>query len=147
MTDFLDGVKGVNHFLFGGGDAPNAGGAGAPDDLLQVHPDTLLSFAGELESRAADLERGLAAERQKVEDAVRRSGSMYTKDSRVSPVFKPMGSAVGKALDKAEANVTALTATLRNDAELLRGLVQAHEEAERRAVHGWESGELQMKPR
>lgn len=117
------------------------------DDLLQVDPDALLSFAQQLEGRADDLEVGLAAQRMKVEDAVRRSGSSYTKDGRVAPVFKPMGSALAGVLDRAEENVAAVTATLRNDAQLLRGLVQAHEEAERRAVRGWESGELQMKPR
>lgn len=116
-------------------------------DLLQVDPDALLSFAQQLEGRADDLEAGLAAERRKMESAVARSGSMYTKDGRVSPVFKPMGSAVSKVLDKAEENVSALTKTLRNDAELLREFLAAHEEAERRAVDGWESGEVQMKPR
>ncbi|SIE96716.1 hypothetical protein [Mycobacteroides abscessus] len=132
------------HGLFGGGDTTPTGGAG---DLLQVDPDALLSFAQQLDERAADLERGLAAERGKVESALGRSGSMYTRDGRTAPVFKPMGRAVGSALDKAEQNVQALTDTLRNDAQLLRGLVRAHEEAERRAVRGWESGELQMKPR
>lgn len=116
-------------------------------DLLQVDPDALLSFAQQLEGRADDLEAGLAAQRMKVESVVARAGSMYTKDGRVSPVFKPMGSAVDKALDKAEENVSALTKTLRNDAELLREFVAAHEEAERRAVDGWEAGELQVKPR
>lgn len=116
-------------------------------DLLQVDPDALLSFAQQLEVRASDLEAGLAAERAKVEGAVRRAGSMYTRDGRTAPVFKPMGSAVQKVLDKAEKNVSALTATLRNDAELLRDFVAAHEKAEQRAVRGWEDGEVQMKPR
>ncbi|SKU64625.1 Protein of uncharacterised function (DUF2580) [Mycobacteroides abscessus subsp. massiliense] len=116
-------------------------------DLLQVDPDALLSFAQQLEGRADDLESGLAAERAKVEDAVRRSGSLYTRDGRTAPVFKPMGSALNKVLDKAEENVSALTETLRNDAELLREFVAAHEEAEARAVRGWESGEIQVKPR
>ncbi|SIC00072.1 hypothetical protein [Mycobacteroides abscessus] len=115
------------------------------DDLLQVDPDALLSFAQQLDERAGDLERGLADERGKVEDAVRRSGSFYTKDGRVSPVFKPMGSAVSKVLDHAESNVAAVTATLRNDAQLLRELVDAHDDAERRAARGWESGELQVR--
>lgn len=111
------------------------------DDLLQVDPDALLSFAQQLEERASDLEAGLAAERKKVEDAVRRSGSFYTKDGRVSPVFKPMGHALAGVLDRAEENVAA---TLRNDAEMLRDFVAAHEEAEQRA---WEDGEIQVKPR
>lgn len=106
-------------------------------DLLQVDPDALLSFAQQLDERASDLESGLAAERAKVESAVRRSGSLYTRDGRTAPVFQPMGSALGSALDKAEKNVSALTATLRNDAELLRDFVQAHEEAEARAVRGY----------
>lgn len=117
------------------------------DDLLQVDPEGLLSFAQQLEGRASDLEVGLAAHRAKVEGAVARSGSMYTKDGRTAPVFKPMGKALDKVLDKAEENVSALTATLRNDAEMLRDFVQAHEEAEQRAVRAWESGEVQMKPR
>ncbi|SKO40920.1 hypothetical protein [Mycobacteroides abscessus] len=117
------------------------------DDLLRVDPDALLSFAQQLEGRASDLEAGLAAERAKVESAVARSGSMYTRDGRVSPVFRPMGSALVSVLDKAEENVGAVTATLRNDAELLREFVAEHEEAEARAVRGWESGEVQVKPR
>ncbi|EIV24957.1 hypothetical protein [Mycobacteroides abscessus] len=117
------------------------------DDLLQIHPDALLSFAQQLDERASDLEAGLAAERAKVEDAVRRSGSLYTRDGRVSPVFKPMGKALGSVLDKAEENVGLLTATLRNDAEMLRDFVAAHEEAEQRAVRAWEDGEIQVKPR
>lgn len=112
-------------------------------DLLQVDPEELLSFAQQLDERASDLEVGLAAHRAKVEDAVRRSGSMYTRDGRVAPVFKPMG----KALDKAEENVAVVTATLRNDAAMLREFVAAHQEAEARAVQAWESGELQVKPR
>lgn len=115
------------------------------DDLLQVDPDALLAFAQQLDESASDLEQGLAAERGKVESALARSASMYTRDGRVSPVFKPMESAVGAALDKAEENVSALTKTLRNDAELLREFVAAHEEAERRAVDGWEAGELQVR--
>lgn len=107
------------------------------DDLLQVDPEGLLSFAQQLDERASDLEAGLAAERAKVEDAVRRSGSLYTKDGRTAPMFKPMSSALGKVLDKAEENVGVVTATLRNDAELLRDFVQAHEEAEQRAVSGY----------
>ncbi|MBV6362769.1 hypothetical protein HZD78_22750 [Mycobacteroides chelonae] len=117
------------------------------DDLLQVDPEGLLSFAQQLDEKADDLEAGLAAQRQKVESAVRRSGSLYTKDGRVSPVFRPMGSAVGSALDRAEENVSAVTTTLRNDAMMLREFVQAYEEAERKAVDGWEAGELQVKPR
>lgn len=117
------------------------------DDLLQVDPEALLSFAQQLEGRANDLEVGLAAERTKVEDAVRRSGSLYTRDGRAAPVFRPMGSALDKVLDKAEENVAAVTATLRNDAELLREFVAAHEEAEQRAVSEWEAGEVQVKPR
>ncbi|SHP92793.1 hypothetical protein [Mycobacteroides abscessus] len=117
------------------------------DDLLQVDPDALLSFAQQLEGRASDLEAGLAVERGKVEDAVRRSGSFYTKDGRVSPVFKPMGHALAGVLDRAEENVAAVTATLRNDAEMLRDFVAAHEEAEQRAVRAWEDGEIQVKPR
>lgn len=117
------------------------------DDLLRVDPEALLSFAQQLEGRASDLEAGLAAERTKVEDAVRRAGSMYTRDGRVAPVFKPMGKALGSVLDKAESNVAAVTKTLRNDAELLREFVAAHEEAEARAVRAWEAGEVQMKPR
>lgn len=117
------------------------------DDLLQVDPEALLSFAQQLEERASDLEAGLAAERKKVEDAVRRSGSLYTRDGRTAPVFKPMGSALDKVLDHAEENVSAVTKTLRNDAMLLRDFVAAHQEAERRAVRGWESGEIQVEPR
>lgn len=107
------------------------------DDLLQVDPEALLSFAQQLEERASDLEAGLAAERTKVEDAVRRSGSLYTRDGRTAPVFRPMSSALDKVLDRAEENVAAVTETLRNDAELLREFVAAHEEAERRAVSGY----------
>lgn len=110
------------------------------DDLLQVDPEALLSFAQQLDERADDLEAGLAAERAKVEGAVRRSGSLYTRDGRVAPVFKPMGKALDKALDKAEENVAAVTETLRNDAAMLREFVAAHEEAEARAVRAWESG-------
>ncbi|PVB10697.1 hypothetical protein [Mycobacteroides abscessus] len=117
------------------------------DDLLQIHPEALLSFAQQLDERASDLEAGLAAERAKVEGAVRRSGSMYTRDGRTAPVFRPMGSALDKVLDRAEENVSTLTETLRNDAAMLREVVAAHEEAERRAVRAWESGEVQMKPR
>lgn len=117
------------------------------DDLLQVDPDALLLFAQQLDERASDLEAGLAAERMKVESAVARSGSLYTRDGRTAPVFKPMGSAVGSALDRAEENVGVVTATLRNDAGMLREFVAAHEEAERRAVRGWETGEIQVKPR
>lgn len=117
------------------------------DDLLQVDPEALLSFAQQLDEKADDLEAGLAVERQKVEDAVRRAGSLYTRDGRVSPVFRPMGEGVGKVLDRAESNVAAVTKTLRHDAELLREFVAQHEEAERRAVQGWETGELQVKPR
>lgn len=40
-----------------------------------------------------------------------------------------------------------VTKTLRNDAMMLRDFVAAHEEAEQRAVRGWESGEIQVKPR
>lgn len=116
-------------------------------DLLQVDPEALLSFAQQLEGRADDLETGLAAQRAKVEDAVRRAGSMYTRDGRVSPVFTPMGSALAGVLDRAEENVSALTKTLRNDAELLRGFVAQHEEAEARAVRAWDAGEVQVKPR
>lgn len=117
------------------------------DDLLRVDPEALLSFAQQLEGRADDLEAGLAAERAKVEDAVRRAGSLYTRDGRVSPVFRPMSSALGSVLDKAEENVGVVTETLRNDAELLREFVAAHQEAEHRAVRAWEAGEVQMKPR
>ncbi|WP_100514951.1 hypothetical protein [Mycobacteroides abscessus] len=117
------------------------------DDLLQIHPEALLSFAQQLDERADDLESGLAAERAKVEGAVRRSGSLYTRDGRTAPVFKPMSSAVGKVLDRAEENVAVVTATLRNDAMMLRELVAAHREAEARAVSEWEAGEVQMKPR
>lgn len=146
----VDDVKGAAeqgfHHMFGG-DTPATGGTGVRDDLLQVDPDALLSFAQQLDERAGDLERGLAAERVKVGSALSRSGSMYTRDGRVSPVFKPMGSALAGVLDRAEENVRAVTDTLRNDAQLLRELVEAHDDAERRAVRGWESGELQMKPR
>ncbi len=107
------------------------------DDLLRVEPEALLSFAQQLEGRASDLEAGLAAERTKVESAVARSGSLYTKDGRVSPVFRPMGSALDKVLDRAEENVGVVTATLRNDAAMLREFVAAHEEAEQRAVSGY----------
>lgn len=117
------------------------------DLLLQVDPEALLSFAQQLEGRADDLETGLAAHRAKVESAVRRSGSMYTRDGRTAPMFKPMSSALGKVLDKAEENVGVVTATLRNDAEMLRDFVAAHEEAEQRAVRAWEDGEIQVKPR
>ncbi|AMT69294.1 MULTISPECIES: hypothetical protein [Mycobacteroides] len=116
-------------------------------DLLQVDPEALLSFAQQLDGRADDLEAGLAAQRMKVESVVARSGSLYTRDGRVAPVFKPMGSALAGVLDHAEENVGAVTATLRHDAELLREFVAQHEAAEQRAVHGWESGELQVKPR
>lgn len=116
-------------------------------DLLQVDPDALLSFAQQLDEKADDLEAGMTVHRGKVEDAVRRAGSMYTKDGRVAPVFRPLGEGVDKALDRAESNVSAVTATLRNDAALLREFVQAHEEAEARAAQGWETGEVQMKPR
>lgn len=116
-------------------------------DLLQVDPDALLSFAQQLDEKADDLEAGLAVQRMKVEDSVRRSGSMYTRDGRTAPVFQPMGEGLAGVLDRAEANVSALTATLRNDAELLREFVQAHEEAEARAVRAWEAGEVQTKPR
>ncbi|MDO3013230.1 hypothetical protein P5V34_04415 [Mycobacteroides abscessus subsp. abscessus] len=117
------------------------------DDLLEVHPEELLSFAQQLDERADDLETGLAAERTKVESAVARSGSLYTRDGRTAPVFKPMGKALDSVLDKAEENVGLLTATLRNDAMMLREFVAAHEEAEARAVRAWEAGEVQMKPR
>lgn len=117
------------------------------DDLLQIDPEALLSFAQQLDERANDLEVGLAAERKKVEDAVRRSGSLYTRDGRTAPVFKPMGKALDKVLDRAESNVAAVTKTLRNDASMLREFVAEHEEAEQRAVSGWDSGELQVKPR
>ncbi|MBE5456033.1 hypothetical protein E3G52_002928 [Mycobacteroides abscessus] len=117
------------------------------DDLLQVDPEALLSFAQQLEGRADDLEAGLAAHRNKVESAVARSGSMYTKDGRTAPVFKPLGSALAGVLDHAEENVGAVTATLRHDAELLREFVAQHEAAEQRAVRAWESGEVQVKPR
>ncbi|CPS25179.1 Uncharacterised protein [Mycobacteroides abscessus subsp. abscessus] len=117
------------------------------DDLLRVDPEALLSFAQQLEGRANDLEAGLAAERAKVEDAARRSGSLYTRDGRTAPVFKPMGKALGKVLDRAEENVSAVTATLRNDAMMLREFVAAHQEAEARAVRVWEDGEIQVKPR
>lgn len=117
------------------------------DDVLRVDPDALLSFAQQLEGRADDLEAGLAAERAKVESAVQWVGSMYTRDGRTAPVFKPLGSALSGVLDRAESNVQAVTATLRNDAELLRDFVAAHEEAERRAVRAWETGEIQVKPR
>lgn len=151
MSGLVDDVKSAAergfHGLFGGGDTPPTGGTGTRDDLLQVDPDALLSFAQQLDERAGDLERGLAAERRKVESALARSGSMYTRDGRVSPVFKPMGSALAGVLDHAESNVAAVTATLRNDAQLLRELVDAHDDAERRAARGWESGEVQMKPR
>ncbi|SLJ82207.1 Uncharacterised protein [Mycobacteroides abscessus subsp. abscessus] len=93
------------------------------DDLLRVDPEALLSFAQQLEGRANDLEAGLAAERAKVEDAARRSGSLYTRDGRTAPVFKPMGKALGKVF------------------------VAAHQEAEARAVRVWEDGEIQVKPR
>ncbi|MBN7483744.1 hypothetical protein [Mycobacteroides abscessus] len=116
-------------------------------DLLQVDPDALLSFAQQLEGRADDLETGLAAQRAKVEDAVRRAGSMYTRDGRTAPVFKPLGSALSGVLDRAESNVQAVTATLRHDAMMLREFVAQHEAAEQRAVSGWESGEIQVKPR
>ncbi|WP_100485900.1 hypothetical protein [Mycobacteroides abscessus] len=117
------------------------------DDLLQVDPEALLSFAQQLDERASDLESGLAAERTKVEDAVRRAGSMYTRDGRTAPVFRPLGSALDKVLDRAEENVAVVTATLRNDAMMLRELVAAQGEAEARAVSEWEAGEVQMKPR
>ncbi|ANO18565.1 Uncharacterised protein [Mycobacteroides abscessus subsp. abscessus] len=107
------------------------------DDLLQIHPEALLSFAQQLDERALDLEAGLAAERAKVEDAVRRSGSLYTRDGRTAPVFRPMGKALGSALDKAEENVGVVTATLRNDAMMLREFVAAHQEAEARAARGY----------
>lgn len=107
------------------------------DDLLRVDPEALLSFAQQLDERASDLEAGLAVQRMKVEDAVRRAGSMYTRDGRTAPVFKPMSSALGKVLDKAEENVAAVTETLRNDAAMLREFVAAHEEAEARAVRGY----------
>lgn len=116
-------------------------------DLLRVDPEALLSFAQQLDERASDLESGLAAERAKVEGAVARAGSLYTRDGRTAPVFKPMGKALGSVLDKAEKNVSAVTATLRNDAMMLREFVAAHQEAEQRAVRAWESGELQVKPR
>ncbi|QSM94326.1 hypothetical protein I3U40_00215 [Mycobacteroides abscessus subsp. abscessus] len=112
-------------------------------DLLRVDPEALLSFAQQLDERASDLESGLAAERAKVEGAVARAGSLYTRDGRTAPVFKPMGKALGSVLDKAEKNVSAVTATLRNDAMMLREFVAAHQEAEQRAVRAWESGELQ----
>lgn len=150
MSGLVDDVKGAAergfHHMFGG-DTPAPPVAGVRDDLLQIDPDALLSFAQQLDERAGDLERGLAAERVKVELAVARSGSMYTKDGRTAPVFKPMGDALAGVLDRAEENVGVVTATLRHDAELLREFVAAHEEAERRAVRGWETGEIQMKPR
>ncbi|WP_078314940.1 hypothetical protein [Mycobacterium sp. D16Q16] len=117
------------------------------DDLLQVDPEALLSFAQQLEGRADDLEAGLAAHRNKVESAVARSGSMYTKDGRTAPVFKPLGSALSGVLDRAESNVQAVTATLRHDAMMLREFVAQHEAAEQRAVRAWETGEIQVKPR
>lgn len=84
------------------------------DDLLQVDPEALLSFAQQLDERASDLESGLAAHRATVEGAVARAGSLYTKDGRTAPVFKHMGKALDSVLDKAEENVGLLTATLRN---------------------------------
>lgn len=117
------------------------------DDLLQVDPEALLSFAQQLEGRADDLEAGLAAQRAKVEGAVARAGSLYTRDGRTAPVFRPMSSALDKVLDRAEENVAAVAETLRNDARMLREFLAAHGEAEARAVRAWEAGEVQMKPR
>ncbi|RIS81916.1 hypothetical protein D2E44_14700 [Mycobacteroides abscessus] len=120
-------------------DPPSTSGGGG--DTISIDPDGLLAFAQQLESKANEMEEGVAAKRAKVEEAFRREARLYTKDSRVAPVFRPLAESLGVALDKMEANVQGLTATLRNDARLLRELVDKHLEAERRAVRGYESVE------
>lgn len=115
------------------------------DDLIKIDPDGLLDFANKLEEKSAEIEREAAAKRAKVEEAFRREARLYTKDSRVPPVFRPLGESLAVALDKMEQNVQGLTATLRNDARLLRELVDKHDENERRAVQGFDN--IQSRPR
>ncbi|BAX97328.1 hypothetical protein MSTE_02012 [Mycobacteroides stephanolepidis] len=114
-------------------------------DTISIDPDGLLDFARKLEDKANEIEEGVATRRAKVEAAFQREARMYTKDARTAPVFQPLGKALAVALDKVEANVSGLTATLRNDARLLRELVDKHEEAERRAVRGFDS--VEARPR
>ncbi|MBN7434246.1 hypothetical protein I3U64_27335 [Mycobacteroides abscessus subsp. abscessus] len=109
------------------------------DDLLKTDPEGLLDFAQKLEDKANEIEQELPAKRAKVEEAFRRQARMYTKDSRVPPVFQPLGKSLATALDKLEQNVQGVTATLRNDARLLRELVDKHDENERRAAQGFDS--------
>ena len=109
------------------------------DDLIKIDPEGLLDFAQKLEDKANELEEGVSAKRAKIEEAFKREARMHTKDSRVAPVFQPLGKALGVSLDKLEQNVSGLTTTLRNDARLLRELVAEHEEAERRAAQGFDS--------
>lgn len=130
----IDRLSGKRPLLDPPGGTTSGGG-----DTISIDPDGLLDFAHQLESKANEIEEGLSSRRAKVEAAFQRETRLYTKDSRPSPVFKPLGEALGVALDKAEANVRSLTATLRNDARLLRELVDKHEEAERRAVRGFDS--------
>lgn len=91
------------------------------------------------------MEREVPLKRAKVEEAFRREARLYTKDSKTAPVFQPLDEALTAGLDKTESNVKSLTATLRNDARLLRELVDEHLEAERRAVRGFES--VDVRPR
>lgn len=123
--------------------APNPALANAhgfdSDDLIKIDPDGLLAFANKLEDKAAEIEQELPAKRAKVEEAFRREARMYTKDSQVPPVFQPLGKALAVALDKLEQNVQGVTGTLRNDARLLRELVDKHDENERRAAQGFDS--------
>lgn len=132
--DAIDRLSGKRPLIDPPGDTTSGGG-----DAISIDPDGLLDFARKLEDKAAELEEGVAAKRAKVEQAFQRQARLYTKDSRTAPVFKPLGDALAVALDKAEENVRGLTTTLRNDSRLLREVVAEHEEAERRAVRGYES--------
>lgn len=111
----------------------------APADAIVTDGPALLDFADKLDGLASDLETGATTAISKVTDALEKTAKSYTKDGRTAPVFQPMSQSMSIAMEKVGGNVDGLIKTLRNDAQLIRDLVNKVDEREQHAANSYDN--------